>query len=86
MSLLYSAGILSNHSPFSISTRNSIYSQKAEFIKNIEKMSFWVGDHQKLHYAKQELLSQINNLDLSISGNGLFTVDRRFMATVRSEC
>lgn len=70
---------------FSINTFNSdsLHLQKAELIKNIEKLSFWVGDNRKLNYAKQELLSQIKNLDISISGKGFFTVNRGFMGSVR---
>lgn len=56
--------------------------QKVDLIKNIEKLTFWAGDNDKLHYAKQELLSQINNLDISISGKGFFIVNRQFLAGV----
>lgn len=35
--------------------------QKTELIKNIEKLTFWAGDNEKLHFAKQELLSQVNS-------------------------
>lgn len=59
-----------------------IFFQKTELIKNIEKLTFWAGDNEKLHFAKQELLSQINNLDISISGKGFFTIDRQFLAGV----
>lgn len=58
--------------------------KKSELIKNIEKLTFWAGDNEKLHLAKHELLSQINNLDLSISGKGFFTIDRQFLAGVSS--
>lgn len=54
--------------------------QKTELIKNIEKLTFWAGDNEKLHFAKQELLSQINNLDISISGKGFFIINRQFLA------
>lgn len=57
--------------------------QKTELIKNIEKLTFWAGDNEKLHFAKQELLSQINHLDISISGKGFFIIDRQFLAGVR---
>lgn len=56
--------------------------QKIELIKNIEKLTFWPGDNEKLHFAKQELLSQINNLSISINGKGLFNIDRHFLAGV----
>lgn len=56
--------------------------QRHAIIKNIEKITFWAGDNQKIRFAKQELLSQINYLDISISGKGFFTIDRKFMAEV----
>lgn len=56
--------------------------QKYELIKNIEKLSFWSSDNQKLHFDKRELLAQINYLNISISGNGFFKVDRQFLARV----
>lgn len=52
-------------------------------IKNIEKLTFRVDGDGLLHFAKQELLSQINNLDISISGKGFFTINRQFSAGVR---
>ncbi|XP_031626147.1 uncharacterized protein LOC116342606 [Contarinia nasturtii] len=60
--------------------------QKIELIKNIEKLTFWAGDNEKLHFAKQELLSQINNLDISISGKGFFIIDRQFLAGMAAAC
>lgn len=54
-----------------------------ELIKNIEKLTFWTGENEKLHFAKQELLAQIKSLDISISGNGYFIIDRRFFTGVR---
>lgn len=60
--------------------------QKVELIKNIEKLTFWAGDNEKLHFAKQELLSQINNLDISISGKGFFIINRQFLAGVIFDC
>lgn len=56
--------------------------QKIDLIKNIEKLTFWAGENDQLHYAKQELLSQINNLDISISGKGFFIINRQFLAGV----
>lgn len=86
MSILHSAGI------FTIETVGNVFhsdsfvffflQQKTAFIKNIEKLSFWADENQKLHFAKQELISQINNLDISISGKGYLTVNRQFMAGV----
>lgn len=65
-------------------TTNLLFSllQKMKLIDNIEKLLFWPGDNDKLHFAKRELLNQIKNLDISISGKGFFTVDRQFLAGV----
>lgn len=57
-------------------------SQKTKLITNIEKLTFWIGDNDKLHYAKEELLLQIDNLDISINSNDFFIVDRKFLAGV----
>lgn len=51
---------------------------------NVEKLTFWIGDSKILQYAKEELLHQIDNLDISIHGNGFFKVDRKFLASVSS--
>lgn len=59
-----------------------LISQKTKLITNIEKLIFWIGDNQKLHFAKQDLLQQINNLDISINGNDFFIIDRQFLAGV----
>lgn len=56
--------------------------QKYGLIKNLEKLSFWSADNQKLHFDKRELLAQINNLNVSINGIGFFTIDRPFLARV----
>lgn len=56
--------------------------QKSEFIRNIEKITFWASNDRKTHNAKQELLSQINDLRISISGKEFFAIDRPFMAEV----
>lgn len=53
-----------------------------KLINNIEKLVFWPGDNDKLHFAKQELLSQIKNLEISINGKGFFNIDRQFLAGV----
>lgn len=45
-------------------------------------LTFWAGDHGKLHIAKQELISQINTLDISINGDGFFTINRQFLSGV----
>lgn len=58
--------------------------QKIEFIRNIEKLVFWAGDQHKLQFAKQDLIAQMNNLNISISGKGFFTLNRQFMAAVSS--
>lgn len=56
-----------------------------ELITNIEKLTFRTGDNEKMHFLKQELLAQITSLDISISGNGFFIIDRQFFTGVR-EC
>lgn len=56
--------------------------QKSKLITNIEKLAFWVGENEALHFAKQELMMQIDNLDISINGNDFFTIDRQFLAGV----
>lgn len=56
--------------------------QKTALIKNIEKMSFWASDCEQLHSAKQELISQISNLDMSISGKGFFIINKEYIAEV----
>lgn len=45
-------------------------------------MSFWARDCEKLYSAKQELISQINNLDISISGKGFFIINKEYIAGV----
>lgn len=45
-------------------------------------MVFWPGDNDKLHFAKQELLNQIINLEISISGKGFFIIDRQLLTGV----
>lgn len=51
---------------------------------NVEKLTFWVGGSNSLQYAKEELLLQIENLDISIMSNQFFKVDRKFLAGVSS--
>lgn len=51
-------------------------------MKNIEKIAFWTNNDDKLYSAKLALLSQIENLDLSITGKGFFTLNRQFLANV----
>lgn len=87
MSWLYGAGTYIQYlihflSMFSFRIHIFHIRQKTELIKNIEKLSFWADDNQKLSFAKHELLSQINNLDISISGKGFFIINRSFMAGV----
>lgn len=60
--------------------------QKTKLITNIEKLTFWIGDNQDLHIAKQALLLQISNLDISINGNHFFIIDRKFLAGVSVVC
>lgn len=57
--------------------------QKMKLIKNIEELTFWTGANEKLYFAKQELLGQIKSLDISISGEGFFIIDRQFFTGVR---
>lgn len=45
--------------------------QKTKLITNIEKLTLWIGDNEKLRYAKEELLLQIDNLDISINSNDI---------------
>lgn len=60
----------------------NFFFQKTELVEHIEKLTFWAGDNEKLHYAKQELFSQISNLDLSITGKGFFVINRQSLADV----
>lgn len=59
-----------------------LHSQKSELIEHIEKLTFWAGDNEKLHFAKQELFSQISHLEFSITGNGYFLINRKSLANV----
>lgn len=45
-------------------------------------LTFWAGDNDKLHFAKQELFSQMNNLEISITGKGFFLINRKSLANV----
>lgn len=45
-------------------------------------MSFWAGENENAHCAKQELLTQINSLEIVMSGKGFCDIDRQFMASV----
>lgn len=56
--------------------------QKTAIIKNIEKLSFCASDCEKLHTAKQELILQVNNLDMAISGKGFFIINKEYIAGV----
>lgn len=58
--------------------------QKIDLIRNVERVVFWTPNDQKLYSEKHELLSQINNLDITISGTGFFNLNRHFLAGVRS--
>lgn len=57
--------------------------QKTDLFKCFEKILFWTVDDDKLNSAKGALLSQIDNLDLAITANGFFILNRQFLATVR---
>lgn len=59
--------------------------QKADVIKAIEEFVFWTAHDPELYFAKQRLLTQITGLDILISGVGFFTLDRNFLAGVRSD-
>lgn len=56
--------------------------QISEYVRNIEKITFWAYERRKFHIAKKELLTQIESLRISISGKGFFAVDRPFLAGV----
>lgn len=56
--------------------------QKIKLITNIEKLTFWIKDNDKLHFAKQELILQINNLNISMNAEDFFIIDRQFLANV----
>lgn len=57
--------------------------QKIELIACIEKLTYTtIGSNKKLQYAKDELLSQIINLDISFNGKGFFNINRQFLADV----
>lgn len=59
-----------------------ICSKKLKLMTNVEKLTFWINDNEKLHYAKQDLTLQISNLDVSINGNDYFIVNRKYLAGV----
>lgn len=56
--------------------------QLSDYCRNIEKLIFWASDDRKMRTAKQELLSQIDNLQISISGKGFFAIDRSLLTGV----
>lgn len=64
--------------------KNTNSLQIAEYIKNIEKLTFWASDNRKLHTAKQELLSQIDKMRISITAKDFFAINRPFLAAVSS--
>lgn len=53
-----------------------------EYIRNVEKITFWASESRKLHIAKLELLTQIKNSPISVNAKGFFTIDRPFLAGV----
>lgn len=42
-------------------------------------------DNNRLHNAKEEILTQITKLNIVINAKGFFEVDRQFMAAVGSK-
>lgn len=57
--------------------------QRIKLATIIEKLTFWIDDENgTLHFAKQDLMLQVENLDISINGNGFFIVNRKFLAGV----
>lgn len=58
--------------------------KKSRLIKNVEEFVFWAGENAETHNAKQELIDQINNFNISIRAKGFFELNRRFLATVNS--
>lgn len=83
MSLLFDSGISIKRRR--CSKLNILCSvQISEYLRSIEKLTFWASDDRKMHTAKQELLTQIDNLRISINGKGLFAIDRPFLTGVSS--
>lgn len=56
--------------------------QQNQLVRNIEMMAFRAAGHEKLYFAREELLSQVKNLSISINSKGLFNIDRPFFSTV----
>lgn len=82
MPLLFDSGIPIKRRSLNL---NKLYSlQISEYLRSIEKLTFWASDNRKMHTAKQELLTQIDNLRISINGKGLFAIDRPFLTGVCS--
>lgn len=54
-------------------------------INDCEKVFFWTIEDDNLHYAKAELLEQVKNMDISLTGHGFFILNRHFLANVRIE-
>lgn len=50
--------------------------------KNIEEFFFWTGDVAEIHFAKQELLSQLEKFDITIHAKGFYELNRNFLASV----
>lgn len=51
-------------------------------MENAEKLMFWTNDDEKLHDAKEDLMLQMSNLDISVNGNDYFLINRQFLASV----
>lgn len=56
--------------------------QDNDLVEHIENLTFQAGENGKIHFAKQELLSQIKNLRFTISGNKFFILNRGSLANV----
>lgn len=59
--------------------------QKIDLVQNLEKLTFWASKTDKLLYAKRELMTQINNLNIFITGNDFFIINRQFLSGVSFE-
>lgn len=56
--------------------------QRRDLINTVERLHFWAAEDPGIQIAKNELLSQIKNLDMTISAKGFFTIDRHLLASV----
>lgn len=81
-SLLF-AGILMHYSAHA-NYLEYFSQQKIELIDYVAKLTYGTNDNVDLQIAKQELLSQVNNLTIVIGGKDFFFLDRPFLAGVSS--